>query len=91
MILCASCVADVMNDPYAWSLRGDESLPPSVERLAEVIELYAAENPQRPAIIIVGGGQRSRPVTLRAVSTVDGVPLCAWCLAARPWMKGPRR
>jgi hypothetical protein len=85
MMLCGTCVADVMNDPYAWLIPGDNQ-PPNADRFAEVIEMYATEAPERPTIVINGGNRRSRAVTLRAVSTVDGVPLCVWHVAERPWI-----
>lgn len=91
MILCGPCVADVMNARQEYEISGHSGYILPVQLFAEVIEQYATEDPERPSITTRDSGlQSQRALTLRAVSTLDGLPLCVWHVAERPWI-GRRR
>lgn len=82
MLLCAPCVAAIMNNPGLYELGGYEDKDCDQQLWAETIESYAvaADGGALPRIRARADGRRL--LTLRSVTKVNGLPMCVWCAAA---------
>lgn len=83
MKLCARCVAALVREPLFVRVGDMDRGAASVEKIIDVIEAHADGHPDALPLYFDGPSVQ-RQVRLRAVTEVQGVPLCTWCIATEP-------
>jgi hypothetical protein len=86
-LLCGDCVADVMNvDPT--TVKVDYRRFETKDHIVEALEIMAQQLRLELPYTAVWRDEKDKRVPLRAITVVQGVPLCAYHAADRRWLYG---
>jgi hypothetical protein len=86
--LCAPCIADVMNNPYDFTIG---EIPTGAQRVTDTAAALEGYYQEGETVPIRDRRNGDRIMLMVAITVISGVPHCTYHASFRNWQYPPRR